>query len=133
MKDGAARDVTFSWEEGRYFDLWMIAHAVGGAFLGFLILYYLPLGRVWAYVLGFVVIAGWELVEVWFGIEETTENRILDVVSGMIGFTLAYELGLRIVPQAQFALLVYSAVIAATLDLLGWLDYRRRVAENSVK
>ncbi|MCI0619732.1 hypothetical protein L0Y40_01720 [Candidatus Wolfebacteria bacterium] len=131
MKGGTTRDVTFSWEEGRYFDLWMIAHIVGGALIGFLTLYYVPLGRVWAYVLGIVLIAGWELIEAWFNIEETTENRLLDIVAGVAGFILAYELGLRLVPQAQFALMVYSAIMAAALDLLGWLDYRRRAAENS--
>lgn len=124
------RDVTFSWEEGRYFDLWMIAHTVGGALIGFLILYYVPIGRFWAYLIGFVLLAGWELIEVWFQIEETTENRLLDVVTGLIGFTLAYELGIRLLPQAQFALLVYSVIMSATLNVLGWLDYRRRSEEE---
>lgn len=119
-------DIKFSWGEARYLDLWAIPHLLSGAALAFLLL---SLGglRAFSYGITFLVLAGWELGESLFGITEARENSILDVVIGVFGFVLAYEIGrLFLGPEAVTALFVFDVIVLLLLTFFGWLDYKKR-------
>jgi hypothetical protein len=123
---GPKREVTFSWEEGKYFDLWMVVHALAGMVLGFATLLFLE-SRILAYVIGFILLVINEVAEKYFKIHEAPENRVLDIVVGIIFFAIAYELSFSLLERTSiWALFVYSLIILGILSLLGWLDKKRR-------
>ena len=118
-------DISFSWSEGRYFDLWSLVHSLSGITLGFIIAF-LQIQTVLAYTLAFVIIVLWEVFEKSVGIHETKENRVLDIVVGMIFFVVAYKVSDMIQANAQESLTIFSVLVLAFLTLIGWLDYRKR-------
>ncbi len=118
--------VSWSFNEGRYWDLWMIVHILSGA-IASCILVLLQLPAIYSYPVAIVALAGWELGEMTYGIEEEPENWVLDIVFGMLGFWFVYEKvlpgmeRLGIVGVGGF-LLLFNVLFA----LLGWGAYRKR-------
>lgn len=122
-------DITFTWQEGRYFDLWMVVHVLMGTTAAFALLL-LVSDRLWAYLLALIFIFVVELCEVLFNIHEAIENRVMDVVVGFTGFIIAFEVGkAQLTESAIISLLVYSILILVILNMLGWLDKERRNRE----
>lgn len=110
-------DVTFDWREGRFFDLWMYAHVVGGLPFGLLALY-LGYGR-GAYLAAIGIFVAWEVFEKLCGGYEIIENKIVDVIAGTLGFALAYELFLGY--PGPIGLLALAAFAVSTgLNAVGW-------------
>jgi len=125
------RDITFSWEEGRYFDLWMAVHTLSGVLIGFTFAFF-SFGTFAAYFFTIFILIMWEVIErFFFKISETKENRVVDVVVGAIGFAVAYHWSNKVTNDALFSLLIFSAIILLAFTLLGWLDFRRRKLERS--
>lgn len=123
MKD---RDITFSWEEGRYFDLWMVVHILAGFTLGLL-----------AEVIGFTTFTAlliiipmlvlWEVGEYMKGVKEHAENQVIDVVVAIVAALVAIEwIGDVVASDTTFALFLFSSIMLGVLTLIGWLAYRRR-------
>lgn len=121
------REVSFSWDSGRYFDLWMIVHALSGVVLGFFFAYLL-VPRFWAYLSALAILVLWEIFESLIKVPETKENRVVDVVIGFIGFVFAFGILSRptIFLETKFSLLIFAIIVLAILSLMGWLDYTRR-------
>lgn len=119
-------DITFTWSEARYLDLWAVPHLLSGVALAFLFLSFGSL-RSLSYGISFLILAGWELGEGIVGIREARENSVLDVVIGIVGFVLAYEIGrLALSSETVTALFVFDIIVLSLLTLFGWLDYRKR-------
>lgn len=124
------RDITFSWEEGRYFDLWMAVHTLSGVFIGFAFAFFF-FSTFAAYFFTILILIIWEVIERFiFGIIETNENRVIDVVIGAIGFAASYHWSTKVTYDTLSSLLVFSAIILLAFTLLGWLDFRRRKLES---
>ena len=127
------RDVTFSWEGGRYFDLWMVVHTLSGVFIGFL-LAFLVFPIYTAYALALIALIFWELFEKYIlNIYESKDNRVIDVVVGMMGFAVAFQWSLNLDYSSVTSLLTFSSIVLICLTLIGWLDFRRRRLERLKK
>ena len=74
------------WVEGRYVDLWTIPHILAGVVLaGFLNWFSLSF---WSnIIISMLIIIGWEFFELYMlDIHEHIPNKIMDVLTGLIGF-----------------------------------------------
>jgi hypothetical protein len=83
--------VSTSWAEGHLFDLWMLVHFASGATGGFSNAYF-ELGMVTLYGLAIALMVLWELGEAAAGIGEALSNRLVDIVVGLAGVSLAVAL-----------------------------------------
>lgn len=120
-------NVSLGWAEGRYFDRWMIVHFLVGAMGGFSnILFALAVPTV--FVVGAVLMALWEALEHAKGIREAWENRVLDVVVGLLGTGVALLVLARVGRATALTLFWVSAALSLVGEVLGWLAYRRRTA-----
>src|SRR3989344_6531260 len=77
------------WREGDYLDLWSVPHFLSGLLVGFL-LYFTHIEFLPACLISVLLLIMYEMFEVLIEIEETWMNRILDVVVGMMSFSLAF-------------------------------------------
>ncbi len=118
--------VSWSWQEGRYWDLWMIVHGLTGT-IAACVLAWFALPAMYAYPLILLVLTGWEIGEMAFGIKEELENWVLDIVFGMLGFWFVYEKVLPGMSPIEIAgvggvLLFFNTFFA----FMGWRAYRIR-------
>jgi purine-cytosine permease-like protein len=119
------QDVTFTWNEGRYFDLWTLTHIISGIPLA-LIFLILESERFIAYSISISLFVLWEIFEKLFKIFETIENRLLDIVSATLGFAFIFEITKNLQRETFVALLTFSFVIWIVLCIIGWLDFKKR-------
>jgi hypothetical protein len=83
-------DQDYIWQEGKYIDFWSIPHVIIGALLAWIfefvgLNFYLNLG------LSFGIMFGWEFFELYvLHAEEYLPNKVMDVVTGLIGFFIMY-------------------------------------------
>ena len=82
--------ISWTWDEGKYFDLWMIVHFLTGVMIG-VGAYMIELTPIVSYVGTFVSLTLYEVAEEGFGVEETIENRLTDIVFGFVGFVIFYQ------------------------------------------
>ena len=126
----AIKKITWSFEEGRFWDLWAFTHILAGVVLG-LFFELLELG----FFVGFVVSAGimivWEIGEIFFKIEETGENRVLDVLYGVIAYSLTYSIAVPMSPWLVGLALGFFAVLKGAIEYKGWKAYRSRTSKSS--
>ncbi len=118
--------ISWSWSEGRYWDLWMIVHGLTGTICA-CVMALSGLHPMYAYPFILLVLTGWELGEMAFGIKEEIENWVLDIVFGMFGFWFVYEKVLRGMTFSDIVavgavLFFFNCVFA----ILGWRSYRKR-------
>lgn len=118
--------ISWTWQEGRYWDLWMIVHALTGAICASAAVL-MGIHPVYAYPVVLLGLTAWEIGEMIFGIKEELVNWILDVVFGMLGFWLVYE---RVLPDAGFVGTLGVGTLLALFNglfaFLGWKAYRKR-------
>lgn len=127
MLDGKkVKNISLSWNEGCFFDFWSIVHFLVGMTIGFSC-HFLGFGQAFSYIGTFIGMALYEALEEYFNIQETIENRILDVVYGMVGFSIAFS---WLLPgMAQQDKILWFTVIAVVLVIglfLGWRAYIKR-------
>ena len=114
-----------SFKEGRYFDLWMLVHLLCGVTGGFSnVLFGLTERNVFLVGIGMMLL--WELGEHAVGIRESLENRTLDIVVGLAGVFVALRIAARIDPVSEHWALAVSAFLFGLGSLLGWIAHRRR-------
>lgn len=121
--------VSWSWREGRYWDLWSITHIVTGAIFavaGELI----GLSLFVTFVIAVLLMSAWELFETVIQVLEGPENRILDIIVGIIGFLIILPF-LPSEQNAQALLLMVLIVLVGMLEFLGWRAYRKRSKKNT--
>lgn len=108
------------WKEGKWLDLWSVVHFMSGISIGFGF-YFLNLGNTLTFLVALaslVLYEGWEIME---KIEETPNNRVMDVIIGMLGFIPAYYF---VASQFTFSMLVlvflFALALNITLSVAGW-------------
>lgn len=119
--------VSFTFAEGRYFDLWMLVHFGSGIAGGFSNVVF-GLTRPQVLALGLLLMLIWEAGEMAMGVRERVSNRIVDVAVGMFGVVLALGVAPRLPEAAQLAAFVLTLVASLTGMGLGVRSYRRRKA-----
>ena len=122
---------TLSWEEGKYFDLWMFPHIFSGFVFG-LGLFYFAMSFWIAFVVTVIALTFWEVFEHVFNIYEIIENRLLDVVFGMVGFFVSYGIAVQYLSMnGALIATIISTLILALLSLLGWRAYVKRTQKTN--
>ena len=115
------------WNEGRYFDLWMLVHLLAGIAGGFVNVF-TKLTNPQAMLVGLLLMVVWEIGEFWIGVFETPLNRVIDVVVGLTGVAAALWMAPHVAPMVQRVLFVVITAMALVGMTLGIRDYQRRKA-----
>lgn len=109
--------VSLSWDEGRYFDLWMLVHLLSGVAGGFSNVYFrFPDAGV--YALGAAMMLAWEVGERVIGVRESWSNRALDIGIGVLGIWMALAIAPLLPPRA--AAWSFAATLLCAIVLLGF-------------
>ena len=78
------------WQEGKYVDFWSIPHIIIGALLAWLFCFF-GLNFYINFMISFLIMFGWEFFELYvLHAEEYFPNKVMDVVTGLIGFFVMY-------------------------------------------
>lgn len=122
-------NVSRSFREGRFFDLWMLVHVVAG-FAGASTNVFWGLGVTRVYVIAFVLMVAWEIAEWLVGVRESWENRVLDIVVGLVGASVTLLTLARFSRRVQLVGFVAAMLLLAGLSTAGWVAFRRRRVGN---
>ena len=106
----------------------MFTHILAGVVLG-LFFELLELGFLVGFILAVVIMVAWEVGEIVFNIEETGENRVLDVLYGMIAYALTYSIAVPISPWITGLALGFFVVVKGMVEYRGWKAYRARISK----
>jgi hypothetical protein len=117
--------VSKTWREGRVWDLWMLVHFFSGVTVGFANSF-LGLSIETLFFAASTGMVLWEIVEIFNGVHETQENRILDILFGLIGLFGAVEFSRYLFEPQQHITFYISALILALGCYLGWRAYQQR-------
>jgi hypothetical protein len=117
--------VSFTWAEGRYFDLWMVVHWLTGIVGGFSNVFF-GLTTPQVFGLGSAMMVAWEVIEYAKGVRESLSNRLLDIVVGLLGTWLALAIAARLSPTGEYV--AFGAALASALTgvAFGARAHRRR-------
>ncbi len=80
-------------------------------------------------VLFFVTLVGmiiWEIVEIFNGVHEMAENRILDILFGLIGLFSAVQVSQYFLEPQQHTAFYISVCVLSFGCYLGWRAYQKR-------
>ncbi|MDO8514192.1 MAG: hypothetical protein Q7S50_01450 [bacterium] len=112
------------WREGKWLDLWSVVHLLSGTSVGFSLIF-IKFGTIASIVIGLLLLVVYEMWEAIVKIEETPQNRFMDVVVGMVSFlpTFFFFQGL---PTSLF-ILVFGFILTVniTMATFGWLASRK--------
>ena len=113
------------WREGKWLDLWSVVHVLTGVStaFGLSIFRFGFLASTLIALLGFIA---YELWEAMVKIEETPQNRVMDVVVGAVSFIPAFLLIVPLFPMPQL-IVVFSAILSVNIILsyIGWSASRK--------
>jgi len=121
------------WREGKWLDLWSVVHLLTGVSVGIgLPVFQFNVGYAIAVAfLGFVAYELWEAV---VRIEETPQNRVMDVVVGMVSFLPFFLLTLEMSFLDRLYLFVPVLAINVALSWVGWYASAKALAlEQSLR
>ncbi len=107
------------WREGKWVDLWSVVHFLSGSSTAFAIAW-LGFGFQASALIAFLLFVAYELWEAMVKIEETPQNRFMDVVVGMASFIPTFLL-VQGVSELDFVL-VFGLVLSINVMLaaIGW-------------
>ncbi|MDQ5955692.1 MAG: hypothetical protein QG621_696 [Patescibacteria group bacterium] len=108
------------WREGAWLDLWSLVHLLSGVSFG-LGISYLHFGALPSFLLVLVLLIAYELWEAMVRIAEAPTNRLMDVMVGLLGYSIAYWCIVPTLSTAQH-LFTFEATVAVNIILatLGW-------------
>ena len=116
------------WREGKWLDLWSVVHFLSGMSVGFAI-YLLKFGSVPAVVIALLLFTAYEMWEALVHIQETTANRVLDVVVGMVSFLPTFFLLAPHLSDEHFTTVAGSMlVVNIVLSIIGWRASQKAAA-----
>ncbi len=118
--------ISLSWKEGRVWDNWMVVHFLSGIVVA-CALELLSFDTAHAYLIALGLLVAWEIGEKIGRVEEETENLILDVVFGMLGFALFEQVVFPLVSKEGVVwMLVATLLVTVGGSVLGWMAYKKR-------
>lgn len=122
-RDGGFRR-TDIWREGKWVDLWSVVHFLSGSSVAFSIAWF-GFGYVPSAVIAFLLFVAYELWEAMVKIEETPQNRFMDIVVGMMSFIPTFFL-VQGLSRSDF-LLAFGLVLTVNVILaaVGWFASRK--------
>lgn len=93
-------DVSADFDEGVYFDLWLVVHFLTGVTGGFVNVFF-GLNVITVLIVGCLLMIAWEVGEKMAGIDEAPINRVVDVIIGLAGTALALWIASSLSPTEQ--------------------------------
>ncbi|MES2087890.1 MAG: hypothetical protein V4467_02760 [Patescibacteria group bacterium] len=106
--------------DGKYIDLWSVNHFLSGiVYSGWMFEWGFSLWFV--FISYFVLAVLWELYELYAGIFEHLGNKVMDVVTGVIGFFLIF-----LTHIFDYKNLLIVTAIYIILELYCYIDYQLR-------
>ena len=116
---------TDRWREGKWIDLWSVVHFLTGMSLGLGMLLF-RFGTTSSVIIVFLLLVAYEMWEAMVKIEETPQNRFMDVVVGMASFLPTFLFLAPALSRYQLILL-FGFVLTANVVMatLGWLESRK--------
>jgi hypothetical protein len=111
-------------EEGKYLDLWSVNHFLSGVVFASWILRFTF--NIW-FIFGiyFILAVLWEVYEFYGGIFEHFGNKVMDVVTGVVGFLIIYGALVQGKPVNNlFA--IFFTLLYVFLEVYCFVDYKRR-------
>lgn len=118
------------WAEGKYIDLWSIPHVLSGIIL-FMIFQYLGMGFWFNFILATIIMTWWEFFEEHFmNVNEYITNKIMDVVTGIIGWLVIYFLIVYYGVSKIFPYFLITVAIYLLLNFWGLSAHLNRVKKN---
>lgn len=115
------------WREGKWLDFWSVVHFFSGVAIGFLPRY-LELNAFAAYAIALLLMISYEMFEALAKIEETPQNRMMDVVVGMASFIPAYYLNPFLPISWSIVLCVFFFFIVSISSFIGWRASKKAAA-----
>ena len=112
------------WREGKWLDLWSVVHLLSGVSTAFAITWF-GFGLAASAVIAFLLFVAYELWEAMVKIEETPQNRSMDVVVGMVSFVPTFFLVQG--TSSTVFILAFGFVLTVNIVLatFGWLASRK--------
>lgn len=121
----ARKNISQTWKEGRYFDLWVFPHVMTGVAGGFANVFF-DLSVSVIFGVGLLLMILWEVFEVVIGIKESWQNQVMDLAVGLVGIAFALAVASRVGRGAQIGAFAVSFVIMMVSGVIGWLASRRK-------
>ena len=120
--------ISFTWSDGRYFDLWSIVHFLSGVFCGpAFVLIGVSLWPGLVIVLAAAII--YEYLEYLWGVSEDWRNLMADIVLAIVGCAV-YLLLFRDQSSAfHWTVFTVDGMVNSILTYIGYLNYRRRTGK----
>lgn len=110
------------WRDGKFFDLWHVNHLLAGILLG---QFFFHFQRLWlGFAISLILMTAWEIFEVVKKITETTFNKSVDMITGVVGFFMAYVLGGLLSGESYFILFIIFFIAWLTLEIWGYIVYK---------
>ncbi len=119
------RLISWSFAEGRLFDLWMVVHFMTGL-TGGLSNAHLRLSTATLVLVGAALMILWEVLEWGAGVRESVENRVIDVLVGVAGIGVALQVARLSSDDGDRLAFRIALGATAALSAAGWAAYRRR-------
>jgi len=114
------------WKEGKYVDLWTIPHVIFGG-ISMFIFSYLGLNLLLNFLISVFIMVFWEFFELYFlGVKEHLPNKVMDVVTGIIGFGIMYYLARTYELSSLWIYFWIMLVVWLALNLFGLYASRKR-------
>ena len=108
------------WREGKWIDLWSVVHFFTGVSTAFGLSIF-NFGFLATAVIAFLGFTAYELWEAMVKIEETPQNRAMDVAVGMVSLAPTFLFVVPLFPTPQF-IVAFTIVLVANVGLayIGW-------------
>ena len=116
------------WTERKYLDFWSLNHILAGCMLASIFIFF-NISFLTSIIISFLILLAWEFFEFFAGIHETMENKILDVIIGLLGFFITYYLmNNNIFNNLTLFLIIFFPFLI--LETWGWLAYEKLHQNN---
>jgi len=121
------------WER-KYVDLWTIVHILTGMCFGFAIFFYhSPFTESFIAFTVFAII--WELLEFYTRANETIQNQIIDVLTGVLGFLATYKIIPLLAPSLTSQIIYFTLIyiVVWTFAYFGFQSFAIHTNRNLQK
>jgi len=123
--------ISKGWGEGRLGDLWMVVHFLSGV-CGGLSNVFLKLSLPVLMLSGLTLMVAWEIGEFAKGVRETKENRLMDLVVGLLGAYAGVSWASAVPTLLAEVSFLTTVLVTLLVCFIGWRAYRKRKGRAAV-
>lgn len=111
------------WSEGKYVDFWSLNHFLAGFLLGQVFVFF-KINFWFSLIFSLSLMVIWEIYEYRNDVKESIQNRVMDIVIGLISFLLVYFL----TRYGFFDNFIFYIVffVFLVLELWGYWAYKKK-------